>query len=87
MEKDIVSVGIYGDELPSSIKTVPGLVSFFENGHNLKVTNVSGDVDCGWEMTVTGPPESLYRAICGNIAGYNAPSIQDFIDEYQINRE
>lgn len=78
-----VVVGIYGDEVPG-MNTVQEIVSYFKN-KGIKVSDVSGDMDYGWEMTLTGTPKTLFFAVCNVIPGYDCDSVKDFIDEYRID--
>ena len=79
---DEVTVGIYGDEVPR-ISSVDGLVAYFKS-KGITVSNVSGDMDYGWEMELTADPKTLFFAVCNRIPGYNSESVQDFIDDYEI---
>ena len=80
---ELPTVGLYGDEVPGC-DTVQDIVKYFKD-KGLKVTDVSGDMDHGWEMNVTGAPRVLFFAICDKIPGYKSGSVQDFIDEYRID--
>ena len=78
-----VTVGIYGDEVNGFV-SVDQLVSYFKS-KGIKVSDVSGDMDYGWEMNLTGDPKKLFFAVCNNIPGYNSNSVDQFIDEYRID--
>lgn len=80
---DEVTVGIYGDEVPG-MNSVSAIEKYFTN-KGFKVSDVSGDMDYGWEMSVTGNPRKLFFAVVDKIPGYNSDSVQDFIDEYRID--
>ena len=80
--EDLVTVGIYGDEVPG-FEIVEQVVSYFRS-KGIKVSNVSGDLEYGWEMDLTGEPRQLFLAVCNKIPGYNSDSVDEFIEEYQI---
>lgn len=80
---DEVTVGIYGDEVDGFV-SVDQLVSYFKS-KGIKVSDVSGDIDYGWEMNLTGDPKKLFFAVCNKIPGYNSNSVDQFIDEYRID--
>ena len=80
---DDVTIGIYGDEV-DGFRSVNGLVDYFTK-KGIKVSDVDGDFDYGWEMNLTGNPRQLFFAVANTIPGYNSDSVQEFIDEYRID--
>jgi len=81
---DEVVVGLYGDEV-DGIRSVSGLVQYFKS-KGLKVSNVSGDMDYGWELNLTGNPRTIFLAVQNlDIPGYMSDSVDDFISEYRID--
>lgn len=81
--EDIVTVGIYGDQV-DGFEIVDQIVNYFKS-KGIKVSDVSGDFDYGWEMNLTGEPRQLFLAVCNKIPGYNSNSVDEFIDEYRID--
>lgn len=80
---NMVTIGIYGDEV-DGFRNVDALVKFFTN-KGIKVSDVDGDMEYGWEMNLTGNPKTLFFAVCPTIPGYNCSSVQDFVDQYRID--
>lgn len=81
--EDIVTVGIYGDQV-DGFEIVDQIVNYFKS-KGIKVSDVSGDLDYGWEMNLTGEPRQLFLAVSNKIPGYNSNSVDEFIDEYRID--
>lgn len=78
-----VTVGIYGDEVPK-FSSFEEIVDYFEK-KGIKVLEKSGDVDTGWDLTLRGKPRSLFFAVVNVIPGYRSDSVQEFVDQYQID--
>ncbi len=79
------TVGIYGDEIVGKDWTSTEDIVKYLTGRGLKVSDIKGNMESGWEMNVTGTPSKLYTAIVHTIPGYNCNSVDEFIDEYAID--
>ena len=82
-EDNYVTVGIYGDEV-KGFHSVDELVNHFTK-KGIKVSDINGDMDYGWEMNLTGDPRQLFFAVVNVIPGYNSDSVEEFIDQYKID--
>ncbi len=79
------TVGIYGDEGSNSrLHSVEDIVDYLQS-RGLKISDVDGDMDYGWEMNVTGSPSKLFAAIVHTFKGYDCDSVEEFIDNYAID--
>lgn len=82
--KKIVTIGLYGgDEVPG-IYDISELVKYFKS-KGLSISDVSGNIDYGWEMNITGSPRDIFFAVQNKIPGYDSDSIDEFISEYRID--
>jgi len=79
---DVVTIGIYGDEC-GDYESLDSLVKALKAA-GLKVTDLEGDEEYGWEMNITGPAKKIFKMVDGHVPGYDCPDVQDFVDEYSI---
>lgn len=83
-EPEEVVVGLYGDGV-EGIRSVSELVQYFKS-KKLKVSNVKGNMEHGWELDITGAPRAIFFAVQNlDIPGYASDSVSDFISEYRID--
>ena len=80
---NVVTIGIYGDDVPG-FNSVKGIVNYFKS-KGIEVYDVEGDMDYGWEMKLKGPGRVIYHAVVPKFPGYDSDSVQEFIDEYEID--
>lgn len=83
LDKDVYTIGIYGDEIPG-FNSVRQFIEYLER-KGLKIHDFDGDMDYGWDITVSGPARILYNEINNKIPGYHSDSIDDFFDEYSLD--
>ena len=79
---DIVTIGIYGDDC-GSYGNLGTLVKALKSA-GLKVADLEGDEDYGWEMNIIGPAKKIFKMIDGQVPGYDCADVQEFVDEYSI---
>lgn len=80
-----VYVGLYGDDCGSY-----GSLDEFKSAlkkSNIKILDVSGDEEYGWDMTVKGIAKEIYKLVDGKIPGYDCDDVTEFIEEYSLDPE
>ena len=77
LDKDVYTIGIYGDEIPG-FKSLDSFLDHLES-KGLTIVDSDGDMEYGWEITVSGPGKILYDTINNKVPGYNCSTLEDFI--------
>lgn len=81
----IVTIGIYGDEDNSlGITSMDELVNYFQK-KGIEVISKDGDMDYGWDLGLRGNPRDIFLAVNNKFTGYNCSSVQEFVDQYQVD--
>lgn len=77
--------GIYGDDC-GKYSSLDDLVKTLKS-HGIKVTDLSGNEDYGWEFYAHGIAKDVFKLIDGMVPGYDVDDVMDFIDQYSIDPE
>lgn len=80
-----VYVGLYGDDC-GPYGSLDGFKSALKKA-NIKILDVSGDEEYGWDMIVKGIAKEIYKLVDGKIPGYNCDDVMEFIEEYSLDPE
>ena len=82
---EIVTVGIYGDEVGNIYNyDIRNFINTCKR-YNIKVTNFKtfNDED-SWEMDLTGNALTIYKLVNYRLPGYHTRSFDEFINQYEI---
>lgn len=80
-----VIVGLYGDDC-GPYGSLDAFTSALKKA-GIKILEVSGDEDYGWEMNIKGIAKEIYKLVDGKIPGYDCDDVTEFIEEYSLDPE